>query len=123
MGGKEIDTDPPSIEEYFNKLFSYALTIGMTYEQYWYYDPYLLLNYMEAEEFKTRRMNEKLWLQGLYNHIALNTSLSNAFSKNSHAKYPDSPIPITRKEQEEAERKRVERIVHKLDSLVGKKLG
>lgn len=122
MGGKEVDTTPPTIEEYFNKLFSYALTLGMSYEEYWFYDPYLLVNYIEADEIKTRRFNEKLWLQGLYNHIALNTSLSNAFSKNSHAKYPESPFPITKQEQEEMERKRVERIVRKLDSLVGKKL-
>lgn len=120
---EQQDTSPQDIINYLDDLFAYALSIGMTYEQYWYGKPTLINAYIKAEEYRASRINQELWLQGLYNHIALNTSLSNAFGKHSHAKYIDKPIPITRQEQEANERNKQQRIIKKLDSLVGKKLG
>ena len=129
MGGKEVEqetTTPQDILNYLNELFAYALSIGMTYEQYWYDDPLLFNSYQRAEEMRTKRRNQEMWLQGLYVHIAIGdlVPVLNPFSKEHKArKYLDKPIPLTLKEQEEYEQERIQKITRKLDSLVGKKLG
>lgn len=119
-------TSPQQIIDYFDELFAYALSIGMTYEQYWLQDPKLIYSYIKAEELRTKRKNQEMWLQGLYVHIAIGdlVPILNPFSKEHKArKYLDKPIPITQREQEEYERERIQKITRKLDSLVGKKLG
>ncbi len=110
-------TSPQDIVNYLDELFAYALSIGMTYEQYWFQDPSLLKSYIKAEEYRQIKNNQDNWLKGLYTHIALNVSLSNAFSKHSHAKYPKKPIPITLKEQQIEEEQRVNHIYNKLNAL------
>lgn len=114
---KKQTTSPKDIIDYLDELFAYALAIGMTYEQYWYDEPKLINAYIKAEEIKTIKRNNEMWLQGLYNHISLNTSLSNALSKHSHAKYPEQPIPITQRELDEREEQRVKKIFNKLQAL------
>lgn len=107
---------PQDIIEYLNELFAYALSLGMTYEQYWYDEPKLINAYIKAEEMRISKRNQELWLQGLYNHIALNTSLSNAFSKHSHAKYIEKPFALTKREQEEEENRRVQQVFDYLNA-------
>lgn len=119
-------TSPQDILNYLDDLFAYALSIGMTYDQYWYDSPKLLKSFMKAEEIRMSRRNQELYLQGLYVQIAIGNLVPvlNPFSKEHKArKYLDKPIPITKREQEEYERERVNKIIRKLDSLVGKKLG
>lgn len=123
MGGKEVaqkTTTPQDIIDYLNDLFAYALSLGMTFEQYWYDDPSLLKHYLKADEIKRRRKNQELWLQGLYVHIAVGdlVPVLNPFSKDHKAKpYLKEPIPITEKEQEE---KRLERIDKWTKSMMAK---
>ena len=119
-------TSPQQIIDYLDELFAYALSIGMTYEQYWLQDPKLIYSYIKAEELRTKRKNQEMWLQGLYVHIAIGdlVPILNPFSKEHKArKYLDKPIPITQREQEEYEQERIQKITRKLDGLVGKKLG
>ena len=119
-------TSPQQIIDYLDELFAYALSIGMTYEQYWLQNPKLIYSYIKAEELRTKRKNQEMWLQGLYVHIAIGdlVPVLNPFSKEHKArKYLDKPIPITQREQEEYEQERIQKITRKLDSLVGKKLG
>ena len=129
MGGKEVaqkTTTPQDIINYLYELFAYALSIGMNYEQYWYDDPMLINSYIKAEEIRQVKKNNELWLQGLYVYIAICdlVPVLNPFSKDHKAKnYLDKPIPITQREQEAYEQERVIKIVNKLNSLVGKKLG
>lgn len=129
MGGKEVaqkTTTPQDIINYLYELFAYALSIGMNYEQYWYDDPMLINSYIKAEEIRQVKKNNELWLQGLYVYIAIGdlVPVLNPFSKDHKAKkYLDKPIPITQREQEAYEQERVIKIVNKLNSLVGKKLG
>ena len=129
MGGQEVverTITPQDIINHLNDLFAYCLSIGMTYEQYWYDDPALINAYLKAEEYRTQRRNQEMWLQGLYVYVAIGDLIPvlNPFSKDHKAKpYLSKPLPITRREQEEEERSRVERITHKLDNLVGKKIG
>ena len=56
------------------------------------------------------RQNYFLHLQGYYNMEAFGVVLSNAFSKNSKAKYPEEPIRIFElTEREKEERAEMER--------------
>ena len=114
-------TSPQDIINYLDDLFVYALSIGMNYEQYWCQDPLLINSYIKAEEYRLMNRNREAWLQGLYNHIGLNVSLSNAFSKHSHAKYLEKPIPITQREIEIQEEERVKHIYNKLNALANAK--
>lgn len=57
--------------------------------------------YRRADELKKRRMNEELWLAGIYTAEALASTVGNMFSKGNKHKYPDEPKPITMIELEE----------------------
>ena len=72
----------------------------MTYDQFWVGDPALCGAYRKAEEIRKRRMNEELWLSGIYTAEALASTVGNMFSKTKY-KYPSEPRPITRDEIEE----------------------
>ena len=81
-------------------MFPYYLSIGMSYEQFWDGEPRLAVAYRKAEELRRRRMNEELWLNGVYTAEALASTVGNMFSKRKH-QYPSEPKPITKIEVEE----------------------
>ena len=99
--------------EQFYEAFPYYLSIGMTYEQYWEGDPTLAKYYRQAEELRTERKNQELWLQGLYIYEALcdvAPILHSMAKKGTKARpYSAQPYAITerqrRQEIEENERK------------------
>lgn len=80
----------------------------MTFKQFWYGEPKLASAYRKADEIRRRRMNEELWLNGMYTADALAATVGNMFAKGNKNKYPSEPRPITRNEIEE--RKERERI-------------
>lgn len=96
----------------FERMCPYYLMYGMTYEQYWYGDPWALVSYREAFNIRNRQRNEEMWLQGVYNLHAFSTVLSNAFRKKgaTEKKYLQKPLDIYPKSEaekaEEAERER-----------------
>lgn len=117
-------SSPKEILNYLDELCAYALSIGMTYEQYWYGDPKLLNTYIRAEEFRRTRRNQELWLQGLYVHYAIGTLVPvlNPFSKDKKAKsYLKEPLPISEKDLEERRLKRIEKWTKMMMSKVEKK--
>ena len=124
MGGKdELDKSPYplTVIDYLNKLCAYALSIGMTLKEYWEDDPALLLHYINAEEIRQRKLNNQLWLQGFYVYQAIGSlaPILNPFSKEHKARpYLKEPIPLTQKEIEEAEERRVEKVKNYLMSFV-----
>lgn len=63
----------------------------MTSEEFWNGEPSLLYAYIDAYQ---DRVNEEAWLFGLYTHIAVSTSLANAFmGKGKKAiNYQEKPI-------------------------------
>ena len=81
------------------------MSIGMTYEQFWYGTPFLAKMFEKAHLIKRKRENYMLWLQGVYIYDALNSSLSYALgSKNSkHIDYPKKPYDVFEKTKEEKE--------------------
>lgn len=86
--------------EIFDRVFPYYLAIGMTYDQFWVDDPALARAYRSADSIRKRRMNEELWLNGIYTAEALASTVGNMFSKSKY-KYPAEPKPITMDEIEE----------------------
>lgn len=80
----------------------------MTYEQFWCDTPSLVIPYRKADEIRKRRVNEELWLAGVYTSEALASTVGNMFSKGSKYQYPSEPKPITvteLRERQERERK------------------
>lgn len=75
----------------------------MTYEQFWYGDPYLAVYYRKAHELRIEQRNQELWLQGLYNYNAMQVAIGNAFSKQKQ-KYINKPIPLFKPSEEERQR-------------------
>lgn len=83
------------------------MSIGMSYEDFWYGVPEIVKAYKEADNFRRRIRNEELWLQGMYFARAIATN----FDKK--AKYPDKPFDIfpktaiEKQAEVEAERKKI----------------
>lgn len=78
----------------------------MTYEQYWYGDPRLVIAYRQAHKLKIEQENQKLWLQGLYIYNAVGVNLANLFKdKSSSPKtYLDKPLDLFNREPSEDEK-------------------
>lgn len=73
----------------------------MTYELFWEAEPQVAAAFRRAEEIKNRRLNQELWLNGVYMREALASTVGNMFSKGSKHEYPPEPIAITVAEQQE----------------------
>lgn len=89
--------------ETFERLCPYYMLYGMTYEQYWYGDPWAMKSFREAYNLRNRHENEMMWLQGLYFYQAVGTVLSNAFAKKGtpSKKYLNEPLDIFPKSEAE----------------------
>ena len=75
---------------------------GMTYEQFWFGDPWMAKDYAQAYILKRKVRNEEMWLQGLYNAHALQTIIGNAFG-GKRLKYLEKPLDIFPKTEIEKE--------------------
>lgn len=98
MEGSVGKPSTKSYTEIFNEAFPYYLSIGMSYELYWYGEPNLVKAYREADELRVDRMNYEAWLQGLYVYQAVGAlyPVFNPFSKQKKAEeYLKEPIVIT----------------------------
>ena len=74
----------------------------MTYEQYWYGDPWMTRAYAQAYMMKRKVNNEEMWINGIYMVHALQTVIGNAFSKKK-IEYLDKPLDIYEKTEHEKE--------------------
>lgn len=79
----------------------------MTEEQYWDKDCMLTKYYREADDIRKERMNQELWLQGMYIYDAISrlSPILRAFSKKGTKPkpYTEEPYPINKKTVEEAQ--------------------
>ena len=75
----------------------------MTYKQFWEDDPMLAKYYRKADELRTDRKNQELWLQGLYVYEAIcdiAPILQMGAKRGTKAQpYPDRPYAITEKQR------------------------
>jgi hypothetical protein len=93
-----VETDSTSHLTYtdvFNQSFPYYLSIGMSYEEFWNKDVYLVKAYKKAEEYRFNRMNRDAWVQGMYIYEALAdvSPVLNAFAKKGTKIRPYSKEP------------------------------
>ena len=89
-----------SATEIFEKLCPVYIVYGMTWEQFWFGDPYMAKAYREAYMLKRKVSNEEAWIAGLYNYNGFGAVLSTAFSKREQ-KYVEKPFDIFPKTEEE----------------------
>ena len=104
------EVTPHSYSEVFLAKFPYYLSIGMTEEQYWDRDCTLVKSYREAEELRKERVNQEMWLQGMYIYDAISrlSPILRAFAKKGTKAQPyvEEAYPISKKTVEEAELKK-----------------
>lgn len=80
------------------------MAIGMTYDQYWNDDPFMIRAFYKANKLRRDMMDEEAWLHGLYFLNALDASVGNAFRKpvQSPSEYPQEPLSVqARREKRE----------------------
>lgn len=109
----KVSTETPkeTFKEYFDKLCSYMLSIGMSYTQFWDEDPQIVNYYIEAEKIRQQKLNNQLWIQGVYFQLAVASCLD------KRCKYPRSPIPLSKEEQEQARKQREEAFKQRLIAM------
>ena len=73
----------------------------MTYELFWEAEPEVAVAFRRADEIKRKRLNQELWLNGLYMREALASTVGNMFSKGMKHEYPAEPLALTEAEQQE----------------------
>lgn len=88
----------------------------MTYEQYWFGDPYMVIAYREKHKMERKQRNEEMWVNGIYQLNALTVALNNAFSKHT-IKYLDKPLEIFGKTKLEKEQEKVKERQKLIDFL------
>lgn len=89
-GGDSATAPLSTYTEKFDELFPHYLAIGMTEEQYWDKDSQLVVAFRKAEEIRTSRKNQEMWLQGAYIYDAL-CRVSPIF--HAFAKKGTKPVP------------------------------
>lgn len=73
-------------------MLPFYLSIGVSYELYWYGDPWAVAAYREAEIFRQERANYEAWLSGRYIYDALQ-SVIGTFSWGLGGKKGTKPDP------------------------------
>ena len=91
----------------------------MTYEQYWYGDPWMTRAYAQAYTMKRKVNNEEMWINGIYMVHALQTVIGNAFGKKK-IEYLSKPLDLyekTKYEKEQEARKERAKLINWLNKL------
>ena len=108
--GEGKQAPPVKYREIFEEQFPYYLSIGMTYEQFYYEDCCLVKYYRKAQKMREQRRNQELWLQGMYFYDAICSAspVLHAFAKSGTKPLPyaDEPYPLSTEEAEERQREK-----------------
>ena len=101
----------------FREVFPQYLAMGMTYEEFWDKDPALAIYYRKAEEIKNDKINQQLWLQGLYIYEALCdvSPILRAFGKKGTKphKYSEQPYVLNEKAKKNEEQTQEQKTYNK----------
>lgn len=94
------------------------MVYGMTYDQFWFGDPWIAASYREAHLLKRKMLNEELWIQGAYFYNALQAVIATAFGKRKeeYVKKPFNIFPKTALEKKEEEREQKRKLIGFLSS-------
>lgn len=96
------------------------MVYGMTWEQYWFGDPWMVKAFEDAYLLNRRVKNEELWLQGLYIYRAVHAVIASAFCERNE-KYISEPLdflPKTKAEKQLEEYQKRQKVINYLNSLV-----
>lgn len=77
------------------------MAMGMTYDEYWHGKPIMAKYVREAYEIKRKEKSYEKWLEGMYEFVAVQTALANAFRGKGGKvqEFPEKPIDIPEKEK------------------------
>lgn len=94
-GGDVVFTEKKTYTEVFEEQCPYFMSIGMTYEEYWYKEPERVKPYREAHLLKCKMRNQEMWVQGIYFISAIQAAMD------KKAKYPKEPLELYEKTETE----------------------
>lgn len=106
--------------EVFDRVCPMYMAYGMTWEQFWYGDPWMVRAFQDAYLLQRRVKNEELWLEGLYIYRAFRAVVASAFGGRNE-KYITEPLdflPKTRAEKEQEELEKKQKVINYLNSLI-----
>ena len=95
------------------------MSYGMSYEQFWFGDPWMAKAYEQAYLLKRRVDNEIAWIHGAYVHNAVSAALASAFGKRK-VNYIEKPVdffPKTDAELAEEKRQKKLQLIRFLSTL------
>lgn len=95
------------------------MAYGMSYEQFWYEDPWMVRAYAQTFLLKQKLRNEYAWIQGAYIANAFASVLATSFGKKK-VDYLNKPLdlyPKTKQEQEEEKRQQRLKLIRQLNYL------
>lgn len=102
-----------SYHEICEKLCPDYMAMGMTWDEYWYGDPWMAKAVRQAYAMKRKQVNYDLWLQGLYVYEAVldASPVFHPFAKEPKAiPYPSEPYALDKAEREERKAKEQEEL-------------
>ena len=103
----------------FTELCPIYMAYGMTYDQYWYGDPWMTRAYAQAFLLKRKLGNEDAWIQGAYFANALSAVIGSSFGKKK-INYLDKPFdlfPKTESEEQAEIREKRRKLVEWLNGV------
>lgn len=84
----------------FEEVCPMYMAYGMSWEQFWYGDPWMTRAYAQAYLLKRKIENENAWISGAYMANAFGTVIANSFG-GKHIKYLEKPLDIFPKTEAE----------------------
>ena len=100
-----------SFTEVFEEMCPYFMSIGVTYEQFWYGDFDICKYALKAEKLRNVKKNNDFWWNSLYIFRALldASPAFHDFGSGDEVKIKplDRPLPLTQEEAEEREQQKI----------------
>lgn len=122
-GDSETSESPFPFSDVFEDAFPYYLSMGMSYKEYWFGDPSLVVAYRKAEDIRSHRKNWEMWMNGRYVYEAVMRLIPSLqlLKPREPMEYMNEPYPLTKEEYEERlqreEKKKQEEIKAKMKAL------
>lgn len=101
MGSELVSpASPLTFTEQFEAQCPFYLSIGMTYDEYWYGSADRVIYYRKAYKMKQKRNNDLAWLNGRYVYDALKAIVPalRGLSKEPIEQYLEEPYPYTKED-------------------------
>lgn len=88
-----------------NEWLPQALTLGISYNDFWHMNPRIIKIHLKAQKIKEQMIDEKLWRMGLYVESAVATAVEhNLAGRKTKSKYVEKPLLQQAEEREYREK-------------------